>query len=123
MPSISIVRNVLNGENIVLKSKGEQYRSWIYVADCAAAILLLLDKGQSGEAYNVANDESNITIRQLAEKTAAIADRKVIIDACEGGNTTPISHAVFSTQKLESLGWHPLFTIEEGLRHTINAMR
>lgn len=117
------IRNVLRGENIVMKSLGQQYRSWIYVADCAAAILLLLDKGQSGEAYNVANDESNITIRQLAEKTAAIADRKVIIDACEGGNTTPISHAVFSTQKLESLGWHPLFTIEEGLRHTINAMR
>ena len=117
------IRNVLRGENIVMKRLGQQYRSWIYVADCAAAILLLLDKGQSGEAYNVANDESNITIRQLAEKTAAIADRKVIIDACEGGNTTPISHAVFSTQKLESLGWHPLFTIEEGLRHTINAMR
>ena len=117
------IRNVLRGENIVMKSLGQQYRSWIYVVDCAAAILLLLDKGQSGEAYNVANDESNITIRQLAEKTAAIADRKVIIDACEGGNTTPISHAVFSTQKLESLGWHPLFTIEEGLRHTINAMR
>ena len=116
------IRNVLRGENIVMKSLGQQYRSWIYVVDCAAAILLLLDKGQSGEAYNVANDESNITIRQLAEKTAAIADRKVIIDACEGGNTTPISHAVFSTQKLESLGWHPLFTIEEGLRHTIDAM-
>ena len=116
------IRNVLRGENIVMKSLGQQYRSWIYVVDCAAAILLLLERGHSGEAYNIANEESNITIRQLAEKTAAIADRKVIIDACEEGNTTPISHAVFSTQKLESLGWHPLFTIEEGLRHTIDAM-
>ena len=117
------IRNVLRDEDIVMKSLGQQYRSWIYVVDCAAAILLLLERGQSGEAYNIANEESNITICQLAEKTAAIAGRKVVIDACEGGNTTPISRAIFSTQKLESLGWHPLFTIEEGLRHTIDVMR
>jgi len=117
------IRNVLRGEDIVMNSPGTQYRSWIYVVDCAAAILSILFNGKRGEAYNVANAESNITIRELAEKTATIAGRKVIIDACKGGNTTPISHAVFSTQKLESLGWHPLFTIDEGLRHTIDAMR
>ena len=117
------IRNVLNGEDIVMKSLGQQYRSWIYVVDCAAALLLLLEKGKRGEAYNIANEESNITIRQLAEKTAAIAGRKVVMDITDGGNTTPISRAIFSTVKLESLGWHPLFTIDEGLRHTIEAMR
>ena len=117
------IRNVLNGEDIVMKSLGQQHRSWIYVVDCAAALLLLLEKGKRGEAYNIANEESNITIRQLAEKTAAIAGRKVVMDITDGGNTTPISHAIFSTVKLESLGWHPLFTIDEGLRHTIEAMR
>ena len=117
------IRNVLNGEDIVMKSLGQQYRSWIYVVDCAAALLLLLEKGKRGEAYNIANEESNITIRQLAEKTAAIAGRKVVMDITDGGNTTPISRAIFSTEKLESLGWHPLFTIDEGLRHTIEAMR
>ena len=117
------IRNVLNGEDIVMKSLGQQYRSWIYVVDCAAALLLLLEKGKRGEAYNIANEESNITSRQLAEKTAAIAGRKVVMDITDGGNTTPISRAIFSTVKLESLGWHPLFTIDEGLRHTIEAMR
>ena len=117
------IRNVLNGEDIVMKSLGQQYRSWIYVVDCAAAILLLLEKGKQGKAYNIANEESNITIRQLAEKTAAIAGRRVVMDITDGGNTTPISRAIFSTEKLESLGWHPLFTIDDGLRHTIEAMR
>jgi nucleoside-diphosphate-sugar epimerase len=117
------IRNVLSGEDIVMKSLGQQYRSWIYVVDCAAAILLLLEKGKQGKAYNIANEESNITIRQLAEKTAAIAGRRVVMDITDGGNTTPISRAIFSTEKLESLGWHPLFTIDDGLRHTIEAMR
>ena len=33
------IRNVLHDEDIVMKSVGTQYRSWIYVVDCAAAIL------------------------------------------------------------------------------------
>jgi nucleoside-diphosphate-sugar epimerase len=45
------------------------------------------------------------------------------MDVQDDGNTTPISRAVFSTEKLESLGWRPLFSIDDGLRHTIEAMR
>ena len=104
-----------------MKSKGEQYRSWIYVVDCAAAILTLLMKGQSGEAYNVANSESNITIYQLAQKIATLCQRQVMMDIQEGGNTTPITKAVFSTRKLEQLGWKPLFNMDEGLEHTIRS--
>ena len=115
------IRNALKGEDIVMKSKGEQYRSWIYVVDCAAAILLLLTKGTSGEAYNVANAESNITIYQLAQKIATLCQRQVMMDIQEGGNTTPITKAVFSTQKLEQLGWKPLFNMDEGLEHTIRS--
>ena len=115
------IRNVLRGEDIVMKSKGEQYRSWVYVVDCAAAILLLLAKGQSGEAYNVAHADSNITIRQLAEKIAGIGGRKVVMQITEDGNTTPITKAVFSTEKIEQLGWKPLFSIDEGLSHTLDS--
>ena len=115
------IRNALKGEDIVMKSKGEQYRSWIYVVDCAAAILLLLTKGTSGEAYNVANAESNITIYQLAQKIATLCQRQVMMDIQEGGNTTPITKAVFSTRKLEQLGWKPLFNMDEGLEHTVRS--
>ena len=115
------IRNALKGEDIVMKSKGEQYRSWIYVVDCAAAILLLLTKGTSGEAYNVANAESNITIYQLAQKIATLCQRQVMMDIQEDGNTTPITKAVFSTRKLEQLGWKPLFNMDEGLEHTVRS--
>lgn len=117
------IRNIMNDEDIVMKSRGEQFRSWLYVVDCAVAMLLLLTKGNSGEAYNVANEESNITIRQLAEEIAKIGNKKVVFDLAENGNTTPITKAVFSTEKLNQLGWKPLFNIEEGLAHTIQSMR
>ena len=119
------IRNVLHGENIVLKSKGEAFRSWIYVVDCAMALLHVLLKGENGEAYNIANEESNVSIRTLAEMVASLADKKVVFDIPEDatqGKTTPITKAVFSTRKLETLGWTPLTSLRQGLLHTIRTL-
>ena len=70
------IRNVLRGEDIVMKSTGEQFRSWCYVVDCASALLHILLKGGSGEAYNIADANSNISIRELAETIAKIGGKK-----------------------------------------------
>lgn len=119
------IRNVLKGEDIVLKSKGEAFRSWLYVVDAAHALLCLLMDGEKGNAYNVAHSESNISIRELAELIAEKAHRKVVFDIPEDaqqGNTTPITKAVFNTDKLKALGWRPLFDVEEGFSHTLAEM-
>ena len=118
------IRNLLDDKDIVLKSRGEQYRSWLYVVDAAHALLTILTKGAKGEAYNVADEQSNITIRALAELLAGAEDRQVVFDIDDAnGNTTPITRATFSTQKLAQLGWRPLTTIAEGLQHTLAAQR
>ena len=118
------IRNLLEGKDIVLKSLGEQYRSWLYVVDAAFALLTILLKGSKGEAYNVADERSNISIRQLAELLATAENRKVVFDIDEAnGNTTPITCATFSTEKLAQLGWQPRTGIAEGLAHTLAAQR
>ena len=118
------IRNLLAGEDLVLKSRGEQFRSWLYVVDCAFALLTILLRGCKGEAYNVADEQSNITIRQLAELLAEAEGRQVVFDIDEtNGNTTPITRAVFSTEKLARLGWQSRTPIAEGLAHTLAAQR
>ncbi len=117
------IRNVLKGEDIVMKSAGMQYRSWLYVVDCATALLTLLVRGASASAYNIADEASNITIRQLAELLAAAGGRKVVMAADDNQNTTPITKAVFATDKLRALGWQPQWGIAEGLKHTLEALR
>ena len=120
------IRNVLNGEDIVLKSKGEQYRSWIYVVDCVGALLTVLCQGKCGEAYNVADEKSEISIRDLAELIASNSSLSVKFDiplTQDKGNTTPITRALFSTRKLHALGWRPLFSISDGIKHTISTLR
>lgn len=107
-------RNLLNGEDIVLKSDGKQFRSWCYVVDCASALLYILLKGKSGEAYNIADENSIITIRELAERIAAINNKRVVIreaSISEKKGNNPVTKSVFDTSKLRSLGW----TIEDSL--------
>ena len=118
------IRNLLKGKDIVMKSRGEQYRSWLYVVDAALALLTILLKGAKGEAYNVADKQSNITILELAELLASVEKRKVVFDIDEAnGNTTPITHATFSTEKLAQLGWQSKTAIADGLAHTLVAQR
>lgn len=102
------IRNVLGGEDIVMKSDGMQMRSWCYVVDCALALLYILLKGECANAYNIADESSVFTIRQLAETVAAGAGRKVVYSNptdAEARSFSKISHAVFSTAKLRGLGW------------------
>ena len=116
------IRNVLKGEDIVMKSAGRQYRSWCYVVGCAKALLYVLLKGKNREAYNIADEKSNITIRQLAEMIAGIAGHKVVMqtaDEAERKGYSVISKAIFDTVKIKNLGWQINGTMEQKMRSTI----
>ena len=102
------IRNVLRKENIVMKSTGEQYRSWCYVVDCVSALLYILLKGETQQAYNIADASSNISIRELAELIAQLGGEKVITilpEDMEKKSFNVVTKSVFSTKKLEALGW------------------
>ncbi len=117
------IRNVLSDEDIVMKSTGEQFRSWCYVVDCVSALLYILLKGDNGQAYNIADDKSNINIRELAEMIARIGGKRVVLDvpnSDERKGFNVVTKSVFSTEKLEGLGWQAISVIEQGLNHTIS---
>ena len=116
------IRNVLRGEDIVMKSTGSQYRSWCYVVDCVSALLHILLLGQSGLAYNIADESSNITIRELAEMVAEIGGRRVVIDLpsdAERAGYNPVSRSVFTTTRLQAIGWQVSGTMKEKMKQTV----
>ena len=105
------IRNVLRDEDIVMKSKGEQFRSWCYVIDCVSGLLNILLKGKNGDAYNIADNNSNIPIKDLAEMIAAIGKKKVIIEQpseTEKMSFNVVKKSIFNTMKLMDLGWFPI---------------
>jgi UDP-glucuronate decarboxylase len=120
------ISNVLAGNDIIMKSPGTQLRSYCYVADCVSAILTILLKGQTGNAYNVANSDSKVTIREIAEIIAAISGKKVFFkrpDATEQASYNPAAQSVLNAGKLERLGWRGKYNIKKGLQRTIEILR
>lgn len=60
-------RCIVEKRNIVLKTKGETIRSYIYITDAVSAILSMLEKGDNGESYNIANSDTTCSIKEMAE--------------------------------------------------------
>lgn len=119
------IRNVLKNEDIIMKSTGTQYRSWCYVTDCVSALLFILLKGENGQAYNIADESSNITIKELAEMVAEIGGKHVVTELpsdSERRGFNVVKKSLFATDKITDLGWKPISTMSCNLIHTIKAL-
>jgi len=117
------IRNIINNEDIVLKSRGKQLRSWCYVVDCVEALLYILLKGEKGNVYNIADNNSNITIKEFAELFAKIGGQRVVYDfpsEVERKVFNTVSRSVLSIEKLQSLGWIIKGSVQQKMYHTIN---
>ena len=120
------LRKAANDENIVLKSEGTQYYSYVYVADVADALLFLLTKGKRGNAYNVTGKDSDIKLKDLAKKIADEVGKKVVFDLSEQTEREGYSKAtvaVLDGGKLDELGWTAKYSIDEGIGRTLTVMK
>lgn len=120
------IQKGLDRENIVLKSGGSQFYSYIYSADAASALVFLMLKGENGDAYNVADKNSNIHLKDLAELVAKNCGVKVVFDIpdeTERSGYSKAIRAVLNSRKLETLSWKAQVGIENGIRRTIEIMR
>ncbi|SHK88175.1 Nucleoside-diphosphate-sugar epimerase [Selenomonas ruminantium] len=118
--------NGVRGENIVLKSKGEQRFSYCYVADAVSGILYAMLLGRCGEAYNVADMEGASSLREITENIATSVGRKVVFDLPEKQEAkgfSKVSVGVMNTQKLQDLGWRAFDDVKSGTRKTIKIVR
>lgn len=116
------IRKAAAGEDIVLKSEGNQRYSYTFVIDAVAGILYCLLLGEAGEAYNVADEKSDISLKDLAEYLAQIVGKQVIFelpDEKERRGYSTATKAMLDAGKLESLGWRPRVHIAEGLQCTV----
>ena len=119
-------RCAMTKNDIVLHTKGETKRSYVYTADAARALLTVLLRGTLGEAYNIANAKTYCTIYEMACMVAnnitdgSIQVRCELTDAEKLGYA-PVLHMNLDTEKLLQLGWIPYVELEEMYRRMIDA--
>ena len=115
-------RKAAMAEPIVMKSKGAQLRSYCYSLDCASALLSILTNGRVGEAYNISNPNSILTIREMAELFAKYSGQDVIFkcpEQMELSGYNVMKNSSLNSDKLSSLGWKGVFSPEDGVKATL----
>lgn len=114
--------------DIVLRSKGETKRMYLYTADAAAAVLLVLLQGDNGTAYNAANENTYCTILEMAEYAAKhCGSRPVSVtfspdDAGKYGYA-PVLHLNLDVSRLQSLGWKAEYDLPQMFQRMISTMQ
>lgn len=122
-------RSVIEKKDIILNTAGRTVRSYCDITDAVKGILTVLIKGQVGEAYNIANKDTTISIAEMAQfvcdhfKDSGI---KVVFNSpqnVEKLGYNPEMQISLNTEKLEALGWKAEVGLEEIFRKLIEGLR
>lgn len=121
---VQFARLAAKGEDIILHTKGESARPYCYTTDAISAILYILLRGKVGEAYNVANEDTYISAKGMAEylKDNFNPNINVQIVLLNGMGYAPVTKQRLSSAKLMDLGWKPQFGLNSIFRRLINSI-
>lgn len=111
-------RCAIEGRDIILHTKGETKRNYLYTADAVTAILTVLLSDKNGEAYNVANENTYCSIYEMAELVAEKCSKnniavKIEIEDESKFGFAPTLKMNLDTSKLRSLGWNARTDIQD----------
>ncbi|MCL2736398.1 MAG: NAD-dependent epimerase/dehydratase family protein [Propionibacteriaceae bacterium] len=128
---VQFVKQAVSGQPIVLKSDGTLRRHYTYATDSASAIVAIMAtraQRSTPQAFNVADNSSRVSIRELAQRALVAAGRQpdeLVIDIDRPSDqlwSTMRGATFLDTSKLEALGWRPLFSLEKGLSRMVESL-
>jgi dTDP-glucose 4,6-dehydratase len=121
-----MINNCLNKQSLPVYGDGMQIRDWLYVEDHCKAIDLVLQKGRTGEVYNVGghNERPNIAIvKDIIDYVSRTVDPSVsedLIKHVTDRKGHDRRYGIDPTKIHDELGWEPDTMFEEGIKKTID---
>ncbi|MGT2681968.1 NAD-dependent epimerase/dehydratase family protein [Streptococcus porci] len=121
-----LINNVLKNEDIILKSAGTAERAFCYLSDAVAGLFLIMLNGEIAQAYNVANEDRTIMIRELAQLLVQLLPEKAMkvvfnIPQEMSAGYSKMGDSRLDTGKIEKLGWTKQVPLEVGLIKTVRS--
>ncbi|MEK7558164.1 MAG: dTDP-glucose 4,6-dehydratase [Patescibacteria group bacterium] len=115
------VFKLLKGEKVSVYGDGLNVRDWIHVRDHAKALLLMLEKGESGRVYNIGsdNERNNLEITKMILKIMNKGEDMIEYVTDRPGHDRRYA---IDASLIRSLGWEPEYTqekFEQGLKETV----
>lgn len=118
-------RSIINKEDIILHTKGESARDYCYTTDAILGLFFILMHGEDGECYNIANEETYCSIREMADMLCREfnPNSHTIIQLQDGMGYPATTKLRLSTSKLRRLGWQPYVGLREMFARLIASLR
>lgn len=121
-------RAIKNGEDIILHTEGNSMGNYCGIDDTVSGILMVLKRGEDGEAYNIVNEENTMTIRQMAQLAVSQAAEgrigiRVEIPSDQGYGYAAETGLRLSGKKLARMGWKPERGLADMYREMLEDMK
>lgn len=114
------VTNLIEGKKVPLYGDGKNVRDWLHVVDHCEAILTVLEKGNSGEVYNIGgnNERSNLELTHMILECMGMGEEKIEYVEDRAGHDR--RYAIDASKIKNELGWEPTRSAwPEALKQTI----
>jgi CDP-glucose 4,6-dehydratase len=117
------INSLARSKSPVIRSDGTPLRDYIYVEDVAEGYLRLAEKSDdptvTGQAFNFSN-EKPVSVLEIVAKIRKLMGREDLEPVIQNVATAEIAEqSLDATKAKKLLGWRPRFTLEEGLKKTI----
>ena len=106
---VQFAESALNGSDLVLHTPGQSAKPYVYTVDAVTALFYLLFRGENGCAYNVANEDTLCTIREMAELVSGLGEKpvRVVFSPKADAVYPPDTYLNPDCSRLRALGWEP----------------
>ena len=115
-----MIKKALSNDKLPVYGNGLNVRDWLHVYDHCSAIDIIIHEGKDGEIYNVGgnNEKSNIEI--VKEILNTLEKSEDLISYVKDRKGHDLRYAINSSKLKNELKWKPKYSIDEGLKETIN---
>ncbi len=121
------IRSALHGERPIVRSNGQLVRDYFYVEDAVAAYICLAENLRgldlAGQAFNFGTSTPKSVLEMVAAVLAATGREDLEPEVQNTASNEIAAQTLDCTKAHEVLGWRPAFTLEDGLRRTVDWYR
>lgn len=114
----TIIRASMN-LNVPIYGSGKNIRDWIYVVDHCEALSIILEKGRTGEIYNISSGNELENIEVIKKVLKFMGKDESLIEFVEDRPGHDIRYSLDSSKIKSELGWRPKYAFEDALKRTV----